>query len=119
MSLNHQQKNLKKKNNNSNNSALLKKIQILEEKLNNLPQNNNNNNNAKKILLLENHIDSFTKKILKLEKLSNRSVIPKTNLKANNTDDIKILKNVINDDLNKLKIKIEKNENIIKKILFN
>tara|TARA_Y100000296_G_C5117352_1_gene228487 strand:+ start:298 stop:441 length:144 start_codon:yes stop_codon:yes gene_type:complete len=33
--------------------------------------------------------------------------------------EVKLLNNVINKDLNEIKIKIEKNESIIKKILFN
>tara|TARA_R110002020_G_scaffold306484_5_gene522432 strand:- start:3204 stop:3542 length:339 start_codon:yes stop_codon:yes gene_type:complete len=38
---------------------------------------------------------------------------------SNNTNNTEILNNVINKDLNDLKIKIEKNEDILKKLLFN
>ena len=87
-----QKKNTNKKN---NNNGLLNKISLLEEKINNSSSFNQEN----KIKMLE-------EKILKLEKLIN-------------TKNTKSLTNVINDDLNKLKIKIDKNESIIKKLLFN
>ena len=87
-----QKKNTNKKN---NNNGLLNKISLLEEKINNTSSFNQEN----KIKMLE-------EKILKLEKLIN-------------TKNTKSLTNVINDDLNKLKIKIDKNESIIKKLLFN
>ena len=38
---------------------------------------------------------------------------------SSNSNEVRILNNVINEDLNKMKIKIEKNEDILKKILFN
>jgi len=96
------QHNKQKKRVNSN--GLLNKFKELENKINILEnggskQNNNINNYENRIKFLEDRIKFLEKD------LSN--------------GDTKLLKNIINNDLNKLKIKIEKNENIIKKILFN
>ena len=100
-----------KKNINKNNSVsksdkhLENKIKALEKKMEiKLLENNSLKNLEQKMENLENENKNLVKMI--------------KNLPKKNTDD-KILKNIINNDLNKMKIKIEKNEDIIKKILFN
>lgn len=70
-------------------------VENLQNKINRLEQKNT-------------QLESSIKEIKKIKPTS-----------TNSTDEVKILNNVINEDLNKLKIKIEKNESIIKRILFN
>lgn len=110
-------KNTKTKNKKiQNNAELNNLVKNLQKKVENLKPNNNSedlNELKNEIIRLKNDNQNFKKKILKLEKKN-------SNLnQSQNSDDAKILKKIINDDLNKIKIKIDKNESIIKKILFN
>lgn len=113
MSFIQQKVKIQKKRNNNN--GLIYKFAELENKVKNLennPKNDNSNNPSvnyeKRIKFLENKVVRLSKKL--------ENVVDNPSPNSNNTN---LLTNIINEDLNKLKIKIEKNENIIKKILFN
>jgi hypothetical protein len=93
-----------------NNNGLLDKVKELEKKILNLEKKNfvpQKINYDNKIKFLENKVKELEKKI--------KYIKPGKSSK----EDTQLLKDIINTDLNKLKIKIEKNESIIKKILFN
>ena len=66
---------------------------------------------------LQNKINRLEQKNKQLE--SSVKEMKKIKPTSSNSNEVKILNNVINNDLNKMKIKIEKNEDILKKILFN
>ena len=105
MSLSGRKKNVKKKN---LNSISIDRVNELEKKISQLkPQN---------IQYLENKISRLEQKNQKLE--NSMKEIKKIKPTSMNKE-VKLLNNVINKDLNEIKIKIEKNESIIKKILFN
>ena len=64
--------------------------------------------------------EKLQNKINRLEQKNNQLENSIKKIKpTGNSSEVKILNNIINNDLNKMKIKIEKNESIIKKILFN
>ena len=99
------------------NGGMLELINNLEKKIVQLkPQNVSNLEN--KIIKLENTIKNLQPQNLE-KKISDLEKKIKDLPKNNNDNDNKILNNIINDDLNKIKIKIEKNEKILKKMLFN
>lgn len=66
------------------------------------------------------NVKSLERKILELErKIQTSSVQQAPQTSQSNSREMKILNNVINEDLNKIKIKLEKHEDLIKKMLFN
>lgn len=73
-------------------------IENLQNKINRLEQKNK-------------QLESSVKEVKKIKYKSVNN--------SENNSEVKILNNVINEDLNKMKIKIEKNEDILKKLLFN
>ncbi len=106
--------------------------EILNEKFNKLAlkvtqlEKNKQNNEPQHIKNLEQQIRQLEKKNRQLELSMELSIKEIKEIKNNkpispvkSSDEIKLLNNIINNDLNKLKIKIEKNESVIKKILFN
>ena len=76
-------------------------VENLQNKINRLEQKNKHYSDATR------ELENSVKEMKKLKPTSS------------NSNEVRILNNVINEDLNKMKIKIEKNEDILKKILFN
>jgi hypothetical protein len=121
MSFIQQKVKIQKKRNNNN--GLLSKFAELENKVKNLENNPKNkvgnSNNQPPSVNYEKRIKFLENKVVRLSKKLENVVGKFGNPPSPNSNNTNLLTNIINEDLNKLKIKIEKNENIIKKILFN
>jgi len=65
------------------------------------------------------NVRNLERKILDLERKMKTSSNSTPQTSSQNNREMKMLNNVINEDLNKIKIKLEKHEDLIKKMLFN
>ena len=102
---------IQKKKSEPINTSTLQKVNDLEKKIRSLkPQN---------IQHLKDKINRLEQKNRQLENSVKEMMKKKTPVSVNNNNEVRTLSKVINNDLNKIKLKIEKNESIIKKILFN
>jgi len=93
---------------------LSNKVQQLETRMRDMERNKQSNRPT--------NVRNLERKMIELEKkikASSNSASQTPQASQNNNREMKMLNNVINEDLNKIKIKLEKHEDLIKKMLFN
>jgi len=88
---------------------LSNKVQQLEQKIISI-ESIKQSNKPQNVKHLERKMVDLERKLSSTQRVS---------APQNNSREIKMLNNIINEDLNKIKIKLEKHEDLIKKMLFN
>ena len=119
MSLTQKSQSTKSKKTIQSQGGVIKLIHNLTEKVRQLEQSKQSNT-PQNVRHLERKMTELEQKNRSLE-LSIREIKnkPTSSGTSGNSREIKILNNIVNEDLNKIKLKLEKHEDLIKKILFN